>query len=234
MPKKYTSSGNRGERLYRARVKTAKGRRLSSTLWLDRQLNDPYVHLAKKEGFRSRAAYKLMELDEKFGFLSRAHCIVDLGAAPGGWSQVVAKRVKGARVIALDIIPMDPLSGVESYVADVMSEEGICLIKKVLGGQKADVVLSDMATASCGHPATDHIRIMALCEMAYGFACEVLAPGGTFLAKILQGGTEGEMLQAMKQRFSTVKHVKPPASRKDSSEFYVLAKGFKGKKDAGT
>jgi 23S rRNA (uridine2552-2'-O)-methyltransferase len=214
------------------RVKTAKGRKLSSTLWLQRQLNDPYVIEAKKKGYPSRAAFKLSELDDKFQFLKTGMRIVDLGAAPGGWTKVAVERTKPTTndkgiVIALDINEMEPITGATIIRHDFLDEHASDLLKEALGG-RADIVLSDMASPASGHAATDHLRIMGLCEAALMFACDVLAPNGTFIAKVLQGGTENEMLILMKRNFKVVRHSKPPASRSNSSEMYVVACGFKG------
>lgn len=223
-------------RMKHTKVKTAKGRKLSSKLWLERQLNDPYVIEANRRGLRSRAAFKLIELDEKFHFLKSGARVVDLGAAPGGWSQVAAEIVlkgkNGARgkVVAIDIQEMEDLPDVTVLHQDFMADEAPDLLKAALGGE-ADVVMSDMAAPATGHTATDHLRIMGLCETALLFATEVLAEGGIFLAKVLQGGTEGELLNTMKKHFKTVKHAKPAASRQDSAEMYVVALGFKGRKD---
>ena len=219
-----------GARELKVRVKTGKGRKLSSKLWLDRQLNDPYVARAKREGMRSRAAYKLSEIDDKTHFLKKGSRVVDLGAAPGGWSQVAAKRVnapKQGRVIAIDLLEIDPLPGVEFTQLDFLDPTAPDQLKAMLGGL-ADVVLSDMAANATGHRKTDHIKIVALVEAAYEFAREVLAPGGTFLAKVLQGGTEASLLGPLKRDFTTVKHIKPSASRSDSAELYLLALGFRG------
>lgn len=219
-----------GARELKVRVKTGKGRKLSSKLWLDRQLNDPYVARAKREGMRSRAAYKLSEIDDKAHFLKKGSRVVDLGAAPGGWSQVAAKRVnapKQGRVIAIDLLKIDPLPGVEFTQLDFLDPTAPDQLKAMLGGL-ADVVLSDMAANATGHRKTDHIKIVALVEAAYEFAREVLAPGGTFLAKVLQGGTEASLLGPLKRDFVTVKHIKPSASRSDSAELYLLALGFRG------
>lgn len=216
------------------KVKTARGRKISSKLWLERQLNDPYVIKAKRLGYRSRAAFKLLELDEKFHFLKSGARIVDLGAAPGGWCQVAAKVVlKGkhghlGKIVGLDIQEMEELPGITLLHQDFTEPDAPDILKNALGG-KADVVLSDMAAHATGHTATDHIRIMGLCEMALDFALEVLAPDGLFLAKVLQGGTEGTLLNTMKKHFKTVKHAKPPASRANSAEMYVVAIGFKGR-----
>jgi 23S rRNA (uridine2552-2'-O)-methyltransferase len=219
-----------GSRALKVRVKGGKSRKLSSKLWLDRQLNDPYVARAKREGMRSRAAYKLSEIDDKTRFLKRGARVVDLGAAPGGWSQVAANRVgapQHGRVVAIDLLPMDPLPGVEFAQIDFLDPSAPDKIKTMLGGH-ADVVLSDMAANATGHRKTDHIKIVALVEAAFEFACEVLAPGGAFLAKVLQGGTEAALLAPMKRDFAIVKHVKPSASRSDSAELYLLATGFRG------
>ncbi len=215
----------------RARVKTARGRTTSSQLWLERQLNDPYVAASKREGFRSRAAYKLMEIDDKHKFLKPGMRVLDLGAAPGGWSQIAAARVKSAeghgQVVAIDILPFDPLPGVESLILDFTAPEAEDKLKALLRGGRADAVLSDMAAPTVGHTATDHIRIMGLAEVASAFARDVLEPGGVFLCKVLQGGTERDLLAQLKRDFSAVRHVKPPASRADSAELYVLATGFR-------
>ncbi|MDI1346533.1 MAG: RlmE family RNA methyltransferase [Pseudolabrys sp.] len=227
-------SKSSGSRELKVRVKTGKGRKLSSKLWLERQLNDPYVARAKREGMRSRAAFKLMEIDDKAHFLKKGGRVVDLGAAPGGWAQVAAKRVNApaqGRVIGIDLLDIDALPGVEFRVFDFLDAGAPDLLKKMLGGP-ADVVLSDMAANATGHRRTDHIKIVALVEAAAEFAREVLAPGGTFLAKVIQGGTEGLLLTALKKDFTTVKHVKPPASRADSAELYLLAMGFRGAVDA--
>jgi 23S rRNA (uridine2552-2'-O)-methyltransferase len=223
-----------GGRELKVRVKTAKKRSLSSTLWLERQLNDPYVARAKRDGYRSRAAYKLIEIDDKFHFLKPGAKVLDLGAAPGGWSQIAAKRIgahdgKGkGRVVGIDILEMDTIPGVNFMVLDFLDPAAPDLLKGKLGGP-ADVVLSDMAANATGHRQTDHIRIMALVEAAAEFAKEVLAPGGAFVSKVLQGGTENELLAALKRDFQIVKHVKPSASRADSSELYVVATGFRSR-----
>lgn len=224
-----TSRGKRGAaRQMKVRVRSGKGRSLSSKLWLDRQLNDPYVARAKREGMRSRAAYKLMEIDDKARFLKRGARVVDLGAAPGGWSQIAAQRVGTAgRVVAIDLLPMEPVAGVNFAKVDFLDQEAPEKLKEMLSGP-ADVVLSDMAANATGHARTDHLKIIALVEAAAGFAREVLGPGGTFLAKVLQGGTETALLAALKRDYKSVKHVKPPASRSDSAELYLLATGFRG------
>jgi 23S rRNA (uridine2552-2'-O)-methyltransferase len=211
-----------------ARLKDEKRRTLSSRTWLERQLSDPYVARAKREGLRSRAAFKLAEIDDKYRLLKAGARVVDLGAAPGGWSEVAAKRAGTAgRVIALDILDMKPVACVEFLKLDFLDEAAPERLKTLLGGQ-ADVVLSDMAANATGHRKTDHLRIMGLAEAAAYFAREVLAPGGSFLCKVLQGGTEAALLADLKRDFSSVKHVKPPASRTDSAELYLLARGFRG------
>ena len=219
-----------GARQLKVRVRSGKGRSLSSKLWLERQLNDPYVARAKREGMRSRAAYKLMEIDDKARFLKKGARVVDLGAAPGGWSQVAAMRVGAPAqgcVVAIDVLPMEPVAGVDFMQLDFLDRAAPEKLKAMLGG-RADVVLSDMAANATGHARTDHLKIMALVEMAAEFAREVLAPGGAFVAKVLQGGTEAALLAALKRDYKTVKHVKPPASRSDSAELYLLATGFRG------
>jgi 23S rRNA (uridine2552-2'-O)-methyltransferase len=228
-------SSNPSGRGLTERVKTANKRSVSSTRWLHRQLNDPYVAEAKKRGFRSRAAFKLLQLDERFHFLKAGARVVDLGAAPGGWTQVagevVLKSAKGqpkGKVVGIDILKMDPVPGAEILHLDFMSEEAPDQLKALLDGE-ADVVLSDMAASATGHQQTDHIKIMALAETAYAFAAEVLAPGGTFIAKVLQGGATGDLLKELKRDFEEVRHVKPPASRKDSAEIYVVALSFRGR-----
>lgn len=210
------------------RVKTAKQRSSSSTRWLERQLNDPYVAEARKQGYRSRAAFKLAELDGRFRLLKPGGRVVDLGAAPGGWTQIAVERVgpKGA-VVAVDLLPMDPIPGAQIILADFMDNATPDLIKKTMGGQ-ADAVFSDMAPPTTGHGPTDHLRIVALAEAAFDFACEVLKPGGVFVAKVFQGGTEGQLLAKLKRAFANVRHAKPPASRSDSAEAYVVAQGFRG------
>jgi 23S rRNA (uridine2552-2'-O)-methyltransferase len=209
------------------RVKTARGRTASSTRWLERQLNDPYVKQAKAEGYRSRAAYKLIELNERFALLKGVHRVVDLGIAPGGWSQVVRKRAPKAAVVGIDLLPSEPIDGVTILQMDFMAEDAPAALAEVLGGPP-DLVLSDMAANTVGHKQTDHLRTMGLVEAAAWFAVENLAPGGAFVAKVLAGGTDTELLALLKQHFRTVKHAKPPASRKGSSEWYVVAQGFKG------
>ena len=211
----------------RTRVKTAKGRKVGSTKWLERQLNDPYVKRAKAEGYRSRAAYKLIELDERFRFLKGVGRVVDLGIAPGGWSQVVRKQAPKAAVVGIDLLPTDPLDGVTIFEMDFMDDAAPDRLKDALGGP-ADLVLSDMAANTVGHPQTDHLRTMGLVEAGLLFATEVLRPGGAFVAKVLAGGADAGLVAELKRRFTAVKHAKPPASRKGSSEWYVVAQGFKG------
>jgi len=213
------------------RLKTAKGRKVSSTRWLERQLNDPYVKRAKAEGYRSRAAYKLIELDEKFGLLKGVKGVVDLGIAPGGWSQVVRKKAPAARVAGIDFLPTDPIDGVAILQMDFMDEDAPEKLREALAGD-ADLVLSDMAANTVGHPQTDHLRTMALVEAGMEFAIEVLKPGGAYVAKVLAGGADNNLVAELKRHFTTVKHAKPPASRKDSSEWYVIAQGFKGRAEA--
>ena len=208
------------------RVKTARGRTASSTRWLERQLNDPYVKQARAEGYRSRAAYKLIELDDRFGLLKGAHRVVDLGIAPGGWSQVVRKRAPRAAIAGIDLLPTEPIEGVAILQMDFMADEAPAALAGALGGAP-DLVLSDMAANTVGHKQTDHLRTMGLVEAAAHFAVETLAEGGAFVAKVLAGGTDAELLALLKQHFRTVKHAKPPASRKGSSEWYVVAQGFK-------
>jgi 23S rRNA (uridine2552-2'-O)-methyltransferase len=207
------------------KIKTAKGRKTSSTRWIERQLNDPYVMKAKQMGYRSRAAFKMKEMDEKYNILKAGMYVVDLGAAPGGWCQIALEK-KCTKIVAIDLLPIDELAGVIFMQQDFMENEAPQLLKDALGG-RADVVMSDMAHNTTGHRDTDHIKIMALVEAGYDFACEVLKFGGTYLAKTFQGGAEAELLARMKIDFTTVRHVKPPASRQDSSEKYVLATGFR-------
>ena len=221
-------SSGRDERRLKVRVKD-KRKSESSRKWLERQLNDPYVARAKREGYRSRAAFKLIEIDDKHHLLKHGGRVADLGAAPGGWSQVAAKRVGATgRVVGIDILDMDEIPGVEFGKIDFLDPDAPDRLKAMLGGP-ADVVLSDMAANAIGHRQTDHIKIMALVEAAAEFAKEVLKPGGVFLAKVIQGGTEGALLAALKRDFAAVKHVKPAASRSDSAELYVLATGFRGR-----
>ena len=215
------------------RVKTAKGRKISSTRWLERQLNDPYVKRAKAEDYRSRAAYKLIELDERFGLLKGVKAVVDLGIAPGGWSQVVRRKARGANVVGIDLLPTDPIEGVAILHMDFMDDSAPDQLRDALGGP-ADLVLSDMAANTVGHQQTDHLRTMALVEAGLEFAREVLRPGGAFVAKVLAGGADNKLVAELKRNFASVKHAKPPASRKGSSEWYVVAQGFKGAGEQGS
>ncbi len=228
-------SSGRGQRDLRVKVKSARGRKLSSTRWLERQLNDPYVRRAKAEGYRGRAAFKILELDDKYGFLKPGARVVDLGCAPGGWCQVAVKRVnalgdrpgKQGTVLGVDLQEIEPIAGAELHQLDFMEEGADDKVKDWLGGP-ADVVMSDMAAASSGHKQTDHLRIVALCEAAAELAFDVLEPGGTFVAKVLAGGAEQGLQTLLKKRFDKVANVKPPASRSDSSEKFVVATGFRG------
>jgi 23S rRNA (uridine2552-2'-O)-methyltransferase len=228
-------SGREGGRALKVRVKTARKRSPASARWLERQLNDPYVAQARREGFRSRAAYKLIEIDDKYKLFKPGQLIVDLGAAPGGWSQVAADRVGAregrGRVIAIDLLDMDPVEGVKFRQMDFHDPQAPARLREWLGGVAADGVLSDMAANATGHRKTDQLRIMGLVELAADFASEVLGQGGFFLAKVLQGGAEGELLARLKREFAVVRHVKPKASRADSAELYLLATGFRGAKD---
>ena len=225
--------GGQGNRKLAVRLKTAKGRTTSSQLWLARQLNDPYVEAARRDGYRSRAVYKLLQINERYPVLQRGYRVIDLGAAPGGWSQAAARLVKagepgGGQVIAIDISAMEPIVDVAILELDFMADAAPQRLKELLAGHRADTVLSDMAAPATGHRTTDQLRIMGLCEAAAEFAGEVLVPGGSFLAKVIQGGTERMLLDQLKQRFTAVRHVKPKASRADSAELFVLATGFKG------
>jgi 23S rRNA (uridine2552-2'-O)-methyltransferase len=229
-------SSGRGQRDLRVKVKTARGRKLSSTLWLERQLNDPYVKRARDEGYRGRAAFKILEIDDKYRFLVPGARVVDLGCAPGGWLQVAVERVnalgekKGKKVgtvLGVDLQEVEPVAGAEAHQLDFMEDDADEKVKGWLGG-KADVVMSDMAAASSGHKQTDHLRIVALCETAAYFAFDVLEEGGTFVAKVLAGGAEGDLQKLLKQKFTKVANMKPPASRSDSSEKFVVATGFRG------
>jgi len=211
----------------RQRVRTARGRTAASTRWLERQLNDPYVRRAKAEGYRSRAAYKLLELDERFRLLKGVERVVDLGIAPGGWSQVVRKEAPRAVVVGIDLLPVDPIDGVTILEMDFLDPLADERLAEALGG-RADLVLSDMAANTVGHPQTDHLRTMGLVEAAAAFAGQILRPGGGFVAKVLAGGADNTLVAELKRMFTSVKHAKPPASRKDSSEWYVIAQGFKG------
>jgi 23S rRNA (uridine2552-2'-O)-methyltransferase len=217
----------------KVRLKTARQRTASSQRWLERQLNDPYVAAAKREGYRSRAAFKLIGIDDKHRVLKPGKRVVDLGAAPGGWSQVAAERVRAVegrgQVVAIDLLPMEPIAGVEFIELDFMDPSAPTRLKAMLREGRTDVVLSDMAAQGTGHARTDHLRIMGLAEAAAEFACEVLAPGGAFICKVFQGGTERELLDRLKRAFTAVRHVKPPASRSESAELYVVATGFRGR-----
>jgi len=220
-------TGNtKGPRALKQRLRTARGRSKSSQLWLERQINDPYVRAAKSKGYRSRAAYKLAEMDDKYRFLKRGHAAVDLGAAPGGWTQVLVERLGEGKVVGVDVQAMEPITGAILLKLDFMDAGAPNVIKDTLSGP-VDAVVSDMASPATGHRETDHLRVMALCEAALEFAIEVLKPGGTFLCKVLRGGTERSLLDTLKRRFGKVIHVKPPASRADSAEMYVLATGFR-------
>lgn len=215
----------------KVRVKSAKGRTAQSTRWLERQLNDPYVRKAKAEGWRSRAAFKLIELDEKFHFVRGARYVVDLGVAPGGWAQVVRKLSPKAKVVGIDLLPTDPIPEVTLFQMDFMDDKAPALLRETLGSAP-DLVISDMAANTVGHARTDHLRTMGLVEAAVWFAVENLEKGGTFVAKVFAGGTDGELLAILKRHFTTVKHAKPPASRKGSVEWYVVAQGFKGQNES--
>lgn len=209
------------------RVKTGRGRKASSVRWLERQLNDPYVKRAKADGYRSRAAYKLAELDDRFAILKGVSRVVDLGMAPGGWSQVVRERVPGAKIVGIDLLPTDAIEGVTIFEMDFMDDAAPDALKQALGGPP-DLVLSDMAANTVGHKQTDHLRTMGLVETAAQFAFDELSQGGAFVSKVLAGGTDAQLLGQLKKHFTSVKHAKPPASRKGSSEWYVIATGFKG------
>ncbi|AXJ95297.1 MULTISPECIES: RlmE family RNA methyltransferase [unclassified Sphingomonas] len=213
----------------RTRVKTARGRTAQSTRWLERQLNDPYVRRAKAEGYRSRAAYKLIELDERFGIIRHSKRVVDLGIAPGGWSQVIKRRLPKAEVVGIDLLPVDPIEGVTIFQMDFMDDAAPGKLMEALGGAP-DLVLSDMAANTVGHPQTDALRTMGLVETAFAFAQDVLAPGGTFVAKVFAGGADSALVAEMKRSFASVKHAKPPSSRKGSVEWFVVAQGFKGRR----
>lgn len=215
-----------GDRI-KQRVKTARGRTAASTRWLERQLNDPYVHKARAEGYRSRAAYKLIELDERFNLLHGVRHVVDLGAAPGGWCQVVVKKRPKTKIVAIDLLDMDELPNTTILKMDFLADEAPQALIDALGA-KAELVLSDMAANTVGHQQTDHLRTMALVEAGLDFATHILADGGTYVAKVLAGGADKDLVAALKRNFRSVKHAKPPASRKDSSEWYVIAQGFKG------
>ncbi|MEM6310953.1 MAG: RlmE family RNA methyltransferase [Pseudomonadota bacterium] len=236
MPGKKKNTSGRGQRDLKVKVKSARGRKLSSTRWLQRQLNDPYVKRAQADGYRGRAAYKILELDEKYRFFVPGARVVDLGCAPGGWCQVAVPRINAlgqktgkpvGRIIGVDLQEMEPIAGAELYQLDFMEDDADLKVKDWLGGS-ADVVMSDMAASSSGHKQTDHLRIIALCEAAAYFAFDVLDAGGAFVAKVLAGGAEGDLQKLLKQRFNSVANVKPPASRADSSEKFVVARGFRG------
>ena len=221
-----------GSRKLTVKLRTAKGRKVASTRWLQRQLNDPYVEEAKRRGYRSRAAFKLTEIDDRYRFLKPGMIVLDLGAAPGGWTQIAAERVGSAegtgQVLAVDVSPIEPLPGVEVLTQDVSADDAPAAIRDALKGGRADVVLSDMAASATGHRSTDHLRVVALVEAALDLAEGMLKPGGTFLAKVFQGGAGGELVTRLKRSFAKVHHVKPKASRKESPEVYVLATGFRG------
>jgi 23S rRNA (uridine2552-2'-O)-methyltransferase len=227
-----SGEGHGGSRKLAVRLRTAKGRKLASTRWLQRQLNDPYVEEAKRRGYRSRAAFKLAEIDDKHRLLRPGMTVVDLGAAPGGWSQIAAQRVRlmagRGRVIAVDLAEMEPVAGVEQLRLDLTEPDAADRIRAALGGSHADLVLSDMHAPATGHKATDHLRIMALVEAALDLAEEILAPGGAFLAKVLQGGASKDLVARLNRAFAKVRHLKPKASRAESAEMYVLATGFRG------
>lgn len=221
-----------GRRALKVHVKTARRRSASSTRWLERQLNDPYVALARDAGYRARSAFKLIEIDDRHRLLAPGRRVVDLGAAPGGWSMISAERVRSTEndphVVAIDFLDMDPLPGVVTLKKDFLDEDAPDLIRSALGGQRADVVLSDMAAPTTGHRRTDHLRTIHLCDVAADFAASVLNPGGHFVAKVFRGGTDGELLTLLKRNFTSVQHVKPPASRPESVELFLVAKGFRG------
>lgn len=228
-----TTAGEFSGRGLKAKVRTAKGRSGASTRWLQRQLSDPYVEEARRRGYRARSAFKLMQLDDKLRLIRRGARVVDLGAAPGGWTQVALERAgPGGRVVGVDLAAMEPLAGAEFLVGDVRDPETAGRLHAALGGP-ADLVMSDMAAAATGHAATDHLRTVALAEAALDIAEALLAPGGAFVAKVLQGGTEAALLARLKRGFAKVRHVKPPASRKDSAELYVVATGFRGARAEG-
>ncbi len=232
MTERKKGGGKSGAHMLHERVRTARKRSVSSTRWLQRQLNDPYVIESRRLGYRSRAAFKLVQLDDRFHFLKPGKRVVDLGAAPGGWTQVAVERVKsleprGGKVVGIDILDWAPVAGATVMTHDFLDDAAPALLKEALDGP-ADVVLSDMAAPTTGHPATDHLRIIHMCEVALEFALEVLAPGGTFVAKVFKGGTERELLDLLKRSFESVRHAKPPASRAESAETYVVAMGFRG------
>lgn len=226
-------SSGRGQRQLRQRVRTAKGRRASSVRWLERQLNDPWVAEARARGYRSRAAFKLLQIDEKTNLLKPGQRVIDLGAAPGGWSQIAARKVgEKGKVVGIDLLPVDPIPRVELLQLDFLDDAAPALLRERLGGP-ADLVLSDMAPQSSGHASTDHLRIMGLAEAALDFAEEVLAPGGGFVAKVWQGGSEKDLLDRLKRRFAKVRHIKPASSRQESAELFVVATGFRDVSETG-
>jgi 23S rRNA (uridine2552-2'-O)-methyltransferase len=229
------TGGRKSEKDLKIRVKSAKGRKVSSTKWLERQLNDPYVARARAAGYRSRAAFKIKEMDERHKLFRKGMRVVDLGAAPGGWSQVAAKATGSTSahplIVGIDYLEMDPIPGVILLRKDFTDDDAPAMLIEAMGGKKADVVMSDMAWPTTGHRPTDHLRIVQLIEIAAEFAIDVLAPNGTFVAKVFQGGTEHELLHMLKRHFRSTFHAKPPSSRQDSAEAYLIAKGFKGRAD---
>lgn len=235
MADKHGKRGSSGGRGLKVRVKTARRRSASSTRWLERQLNDPYVARARDAGYRARSAFKLIEIDDRYHLLAPGKRVVDLGAAPGGWSRIAAERVRSSDadplVVAVDYLDMDPLPGVIVIKKDFLDDDAPDAIRAALGGHGADIVLSDMAAPTTGHRRTDHLRTVHLCEVAADFAVSILEPGGHFVAKVFRGGTEGELLTLLKRSFASVHHVKPPASRAESVELYLVAKGFRGRPD---
>jgi 23S rRNA (uridine2552-2'-O)-methyltransferase len=229
------TGGRKSDKDLKIRVKTAKGRKVSSTKWLERQLNDPYVARARAEGYRSRAAFKIREMDEKYNLFRQGMRVVDLGSAPGGWAQVAAKATGSTDlnplIVGIDYLEMDPIAGVILLQKDFTDEDAPAMLIAAMGGKKADIVMSDMAWPTTGHRPTDHLRIVQLIEVAAAFSLDVLSPGGVFVAKVFQGGTEHELLHMLKRHFKTTFHAKPPSSRQDSAEAYLIAKGFKGTND---
>ena len=229
------TGGRKSDKDLKIRVKSAKGRKVASTKWLERQLNDPYVARARSEGYRSRAAFKIKEMDEKHKLFRKGMRIVDLGAAPGGWSQVAAKAIGSTDanplIVGIDYLEMDPIPGVTLLMKDFTDDDAPQMLIDAMGGKKVDLVMSDMAWPTTGHRPTDHLRIVQLIEIAADFALDVLAPGGVFIAKVFQGGTEHELLHMLKRHFKSTHHAKPPSSRADSAEAYLIAKGFKGDRD---
>lgn len=229
------TGGRKSDKDLKIRVKSAKGRKVSSTKWLERQLNDPYVARARSEGYRSRAAFKIREMDEKYKLFRKGMRVVDLGAAPGGWAQVAAKATGSTSanplIVGIDYLEMDPIPGVILLQKDFTDDDAPAMLIEAMGGKKADIVMSDMAWPTTGHRPTDHLRIVQLIEVAAAFALDVLSPGGVFVAKVFQGGTEHELLHMLKRHFKTTFHAKPPSSRQDSAEAYLIAKGFKGSND---